>query len=113
MQRGLRWHPIAACSRYGLVAFTRSAAGVAAPRSRVWQMPEPKRTPPDDYPDCGSTLAVASAVRCTIRGGSYRGPMAKTRLYRDGELALEDFPVSDISEYLKEGGAYVWLDYCS
>jgi hypothetical protein len=24
--RGLRWRPIAACSRYGLVAFTRSAA---------------------------------------------------------------------------------------
>jgi magnesium transporter len=39
--------------------------------------------------------------------------MAKTRLYRDGELVLEDFPVADISEHLKEPGAYVWLDYCS
>jgi magnesium transporter len=39
--------------------------------------------------------------------------MARTRLYRDGELVLEDFPVPDISEHLKEEGAYVWLDYCS
>ncbi|HEX3910404.1 MAG TPA: magnesium transporter CorA family protein [Solirubrobacteraceae bacterium] len=38
--------------------------------------------------------------------------MARTRLYRDGELALEDFPVADISEHIKEPNAYVWLDYC-
>jgi len=39
--------------------------------------------------------------------------VAATRLYRDGKLQLEDFPVADISEHLKEPGAYVWLDYCS
>src|SRR5664279_3115348 len=39
--------------------------------------------------------------------------MARTRLYRNGELALEDFPVKDISEHLKETNAYVWLDYCA
>jgi magnesium transporter len=38
--------------------------------------------------------------------------MARTRLYRDGELVLEDFPVKDISEHVKEANAYVWLDYC-
>jgi magnesium transporter len=38
--------------------------------------------------------------------------MAHTRLYRDGKLALEDFPVQDISEHLKEEDACVWLDYC-
>jgi magnesium transporter len=38
--------------------------------------------------------------------------MARTRLYRDGELALEDFPVGDISEYLEDERACVWLDYC-
>jgi magnesium transporter len=38
--------------------------------------------------------------------------MARTRLYRDGELALEDFPVEDISEHLEDKGACVWLDYC-
>ncbi|HTZ86186.1 MAG TPA: magnesium transporter CorA family protein [Solirubrobacteraceae bacterium] len=38
--------------------------------------------------------------------------MSHTRFYRDGELVLEDFPVKDISEHLKEPGACVWLDYC-
>jgi magnesium transporter len=38
--------------------------------------------------------------------------MAHTRLYRDGKLALKGFPVEDISEYLEEKGACVWLDYC-
>jgi magnesium transporter len=38
--------------------------------------------------------------------------MARTRLYRDGELVLEDFPVQDVSEHVKEANAYVWLDYC-
>ena len=39
--------------------------------------------------------------------------MAHTRLYRDGKLALEDFPVEDVSEHLNEEDACVWLDYCS
>jgi magnesium transporter len=39
--------------------------------------------------------------------------VARTRLYRGGELALEDFPVEDISEHLKDQGACVWLDYCA
>jgi magnesium transporter len=38
--------------------------------------------------------------------------MARTRLYRDGVLALEDFPVADISEHIEEPDACVWLDYC-
>ncbi len=38
--------------------------------------------------------------------------MARTRLYRDGGLALENFPVKDISEHVKAANAYVWLDYC-
>jgi magnesium transporter len=38
--------------------------------------------------------------------------MARTRLYRDGELVLEDFPVKDISEHVKDPQACVWLDYC-
>jgi magnesium transporter len=38
--------------------------------------------------------------------------MSRTRLYRDGELALENFPVADISEHIKEPNEYVWLDYC-
>jgi magnesium transporter len=38
--------------------------------------------------------------------------MARTRLYRDGALVLEDFPVADISEHIEEPNACVWLDYC-
>src|SRR6185437_3009420 len=39
--------------------------------------------------------------------------MAHTRLYREGELVLENFPVEDVSEHLKEQGACVWVDYCT
>ena len=38
--------------------------------------------------------------------------MARTRLYREGELVLADFPAEYISEYLKDPRACVWLDYC-
>jgi magnesium transporter len=39
--------------------------------------------------------------------------VAHTRLYREGKLVLEDFPVEDISEHLKDESACVWLDYCT
>jgi magnesium transporter len=35
---------------------------------------------------------------------------ARNRLYRRGELELEGFPVDDISEYLKDDSAVIWLD---
>lgn len=38
--------------------------------------------------------------------------MARTRLYRNGKLESEDFPVDDISEYIKEESVTVWLDVC-
>ncbi len=39
--------------------------------------------------------------------------MARTRLYRDGELVRENFPVSEISDRIVEPNAFVWLDYCA
>ncbi|MFG2042575.1 magnesium transporter CorA family protein [Dactylosporangium sp. NPDC048998] len=36
--------------------------------------------------------------------------MARTRLYRDGRLEAEDFPLDDISEHLKDPDTVVWLD---
>jgi magnesium transporter len=39
--------------------------------------------------------------------------MARTRLYRSGNLVLEDFPVEDISEYVSDPSAVVWLDLCA
>ena len=35
---------------------------------------------------------------------------ARTRLYRDGKLAFEGFPVADISDYLADGSVTIWLD---
>lgn len=36
----------------------------------------------------------------------------RNRLYRDGKLELENFPVAHISNYLEDPSARVWLDYC-
>ncbi|MEY9875200.1 magnesium transporter [Streptacidiphilus sp. MAP12-33] len=38
---------------------------------------------------------------------------ARTRLYRDGKLELEGFPVPEISDHLAEPGTLVWLDLCA
>ena len=38
--------------------------------------------------------------------------MAKSRVYRHGVLEAEDFPVADVSEYLEEQDAVVWVDLC-
>ncbi|WP_316783844.1 magnesium transporter CorA family protein [Streptomyces sasae] len=36
--------------------------------------------------------------------------VTRTRLYRDGTLALEDFPASDVSAYLADPASVLWLD---
>jgi magnesium transporter len=51
-------------------------------------------------------LAAASAV-CQI---SPTRCQARTRLYRDGRLELEGFPVADISDHLAEDSVTIWLD---
>ncbi len=38
--------------------------------------------------------------------------MARTRLYRSGNLEREDFPVHDISDYVCDPTCTVWLDLC-
>ena len=38
--------------------------------------------------------------------------MARTRAYRNGTVAAEDFPVEDISEWLADPGVVVWVDFC-
>jgi magnesium transporter len=39
--------------------------------------------------------------------------MTRTRLYRNGVLETENFPVQDISEYIAQPGVTVWLDICA
>jgi magnesium transporter len=38
--------------------------------------------------------------------------MARTRLYRDGVLVAEGFPVRDVPRHLADPAATVWLDLC-
>jgi magnesium transporter len=40
------------------------------------------------------------------------GDMALTRLYRDGKLAEEGFPISEVSELIGDESAVVWFDLC-
>lgn len=47
-----------------------------------------------------ASVAAVSTTRCR----------ARTRLYRDGALEREGFPVADISDYLADESTTVWLD---
>ena len=47
-----------------------------------------------------SALCDSTPTRCP----------ARNRLYRHGVLELEGFPVADISEYLQDESAVIWLD---
>src|SRR3954465_12350591 len=38
--------------------------------------------------------------------------MARTRLYRDGVLKSEGFPVADVSDHLEDPANVVWVDFC-
>lgn len=40
------------------------------------------------------------------------GGAVQSRLWRDGALAAVDFPFEQISDYLEEDGALVWVDIC-
>jgi magnesium transporter len=63
--------------------------------------PEPPYIRPAPAP---GTAAVHSAP--------LPAPAVRTRLYRDGKLALTDFPVGDISEHLRVERSVIWLDLC-
>ena len=47
-----------------------------------------------------STICKVTPTKC----------QARTRLYRNGRLELEGFPVADISDYVNDEGVTVWLD---
>jgi len=56
--------------------------------------------PPEEEAVAPSTICQVSPTRC----------QARTRLYRDGQLELEGFPVSDISDHLEDPSVIIWLD---
>ena len=47
-----------------------------------------------------STVCEVTPTRC----------QARTRLYRDGRLELEGFPVAEISDHLTDEAVTIWLD---
>jgi len=53
---------------------------------------------------------VGGARLVAVTSGSKKG--VRTRLWRDGRLELEDFPIEDVSDHLQDEGALVWLDLC-
>ena len=50
-----------------------------------------------------------AALSCITRATPTKC-QARTRLYRNGQLELEGFPVSDISDYLPDESVTIWLD---
>ena len=38
--------------------------------------------------------------------------MYRTRVYRNGVLEAENFPVTDVSDYLADPATVVWFDLC-
>src|SRR5260370_1325745 len=53
-------------------------------------------------PDTGARPAIATATPTKCQ--------ARTRLYRDGTLVSEGFPVDQISDYLTDDTVVIWLD---
>jgi magnesium transporter len=51
-----------------------------------------------------------TAAAAAICESTPTGCQARTRLYRHGVLEREGFPVDDISEYLEDESAVIWLD---
>ncbi len=43
---------------------------------------------------------------------SVNSDRVRTRLWRDGRLEVEDFPLEEISDHLHDESALVWLDLC-
>src|SRR5215470_4377918 len=64
--------------------------------------PSPARTFHGRDPDTLVAAAISMSTPTSCQ--------ARTRLYRNGTLELQGFPVSDISEKLKEPDTIVWLD---
>jgi magnesium transporter len=56
------------------------------------------------------TLRLRPAV---LERGLRCAPVARTRLYRNGVLESEDFPVADTSEHLQDPEVAVWMDFCA
>ena len=66
--------------------------------------------PPSGLANAAGSLRQEMAAASSICQISPTRCQARTRLYRDGKLELEGFPVADISEYPAYDLATIWLD---
>jgi magnesium transporter len=66
--------------------------------------------PPSGLANAAGSLRQEMAAASSICQISSTRCQARTRLYRDGRLELEGFPVADISEYLADESITIWLD---
>ncbi len=77
-------------------------------------MTRDSREPPDRGPDPGPTAVRGqnpeTVLASAVSESTPTRCQARTRLYRDGVLELEGFPVADISDYLEDESVVLWLD---
>ena len=66
--------------------------------------------PPSGLANAAGSLRQEMAAASSICQISPTRCQARTRLYRDGRLELQGFPVADISEYLADESVIIWLD---
>lgn len=57
----------------------------------------------------GQTGPVTDGSTSVTDGGNNG---VRTRLWRDGRLEAENFPIEEVSEHLQDESALVWLDLC-
>jgi magnesium transporter len=81
-------------------------ANTAAPQEAGGGVLGARPSPGQTFHGRDPELAAASAI-CQV---SPTRCQARTRMYRDGRLELEGFPVSDISDHLTDASVTIWLD---
>ena len=55
---------------------------------------------------------VSEEPKVSADAGSDPPGVVLTRMYQDGVLKAEGFPLADVSECLKQPGTVVWVDFC-
>jgi magnesium transporter len=90
----------------------RGRLDAGLPGQRSGDCPDPPASQPcEGIPGAMTSTSGTTRTEPLTRGRA--GAPTCTRLYRDGALALENFPAEDISEYLATPGPVVWLDMCA
>jgi magnesium transporter len=57
-------------------------------------------------------MVTEDAFMVKVEASTSTDNSTRSRLYRDGRVALEDFPVAEISDHLDANDGVIWLDLC-